>query len=69
MWLLFVLLCLECCLCFCALLLILSMSFWEVRILRAKAPSKKDKKFFRRTAAKVKKVNLPGRIYRGGFRF
>lgn len=37
--------------------------------MRAKAPRKKDKKFFQRTAAKVKKVNLPGRIYRGGFRF
>lgn len=37
--------------------------------MRAKAPPKKDKGFFRRTAAKVKKVNLPGKIYRGGFRF
>ena len=37
--------------------------------MRAKAPPKKDKNFFKRTAAKVKKVNLPGKIYRGGFRF
>lgn len=38
-------------------------------MMRAKAPSKKDKKHFQRTASKVKKVNLPGKIYRGGFRF
>lgn len=37
--------------------------------MRAKAPLKKDKRFFRRTAAKVKKVNLPAKVYRGGFRF
>lgn len=37
--------------------------------MRAKAPPKKDKGFFRRTAAIVKKVNLPARVYRGGFRF
>lgn len=37
--------------------------------MRAKAPPKKDKRFFRRTAAKVKKVNLPAKVYRGGFRF
>lgn len=37
--------------------------------MRAKAPRKKDKVHFQRTAAKVKKVNLPGVIYRGGFRF
>lgn len=37
--------------------------------MRAKAPAKKDKNYFKRTASKVKKVNLPGKIYRGGFRF
>lgn len=37
--------------------------------MRAKAPPKKDKKYFQRTASKVKKVNLPGKIYRGGIRF
>ena len=28
-----------------------------------------DKKIFRRTATKVKAVNLPQKIYRGGIRF
>ena len=37
--------------------------------MRAKAPPKKDKGFFRRTASKVKKVNLPAKVFRGGFRF
>lgn len=37
--------------------------------MRAKAPPKKDKRYFRRTAAKVKKVNLPAKVFRGGFRF
>lgn len=37
--------------------------------MRAKAPPKKDKRFFKRTASKIKKVNLTPRIYRGGFRF
>lgn len=29
----------------------------------------KDKKIFRRSASKVKKVNLPQRVRRGGIRF
>lgn len=29
----------------------------------------KDKKIFTRTASKVKAVNLPEKIYRGGIRF
>lgn len=37
--------------------------------MRAKAPPKKDKGYFRRTASKIKKVNLPAKVYRGGFRF
>lgn len=37
--------------------------------MRAKAPPKKDKRFFGRTASKVKKVNLSAKVYRGGFRF
>lgn len=37
--------------------------------MRAKAPAKKDKNFFKRTASKVKKVNLAAKVYRGGFRF
>lgn len=36
---------------------------------RAKTNPKKDKKIFSRTATKVKAVNLPGTIYRGGIRF
>lgn len=28
-----------------------------------------DKNIFRRTAAKVKSVNLPSTVYRGGIRF
>lgn len=36
---------------------------------RAKVNRKKDKKIFTRTATKVKAVNLPGKIYRGGTRF
>lgn len=28
-----------------------------------------DKRFFSRTAAKVKAINLPYVLYRGGFRF
>lgn len=35
---------------------------------RAKTNPKKDKKIFTRTASKVKKINLPGTIYRGGIR-
>lgn len=30
---------------------------------------RKDKKLFTRTASKVKAVNLPEKIYRGGIRF
>lgn len=30
---------------------------------------RKDKKHFTRTATKVKAVNLPDKIYRGGIRF
>lgn len=30
---------------------------------------RKDKKIFTRTASKVKAVNLPEKIYRGGIRF
>lgn len=37
--------------------------------MRAKAPRKKDNNYFKRTATKVKKVNLPAKVYRGGFRF
>lgn len=35
---------------------------------RKRMPSRTDKKFFRRTAAKSKKVNIDPVIYRGGFR-
>lgn len=39
--------------------------------MRRRAPTskKKDKKIFRRTATKVKAVNLPEKVYRGGIRF
>lgn len=30
---------------------------------------RRDKKIFTRTASKVKAVNLPDKIYRGGIRF
>lgn len=36
---------------------------------RAKTNKVVDRKIFRRTAAKVKAVNLPQKIYRGGIRF
>lgn len=38
--------------------------------MKARSPTnkRKDKKIFTRTAAKVKKINLPGTIYRGGIR-
>lgn len=38
--------------------------------MKSRAPTnrKKDKRIFTRTAAKVKKINLPGKIYRGGIR-
>lgn len=38
--------------------------------MKARAPTsrKKDKRIFTRTASKVKKINLPGTIYRGGIR-
>lgn len=36
---------------------------------RSKTNKKKDKKVFRRTATKVKAVNLPQKNYRGGIRF
>lgn len=39
--------------------------------MRKRAPTnkRKDKKIFTRTATKVKAVNLPGKIFRGGIRF
>lgn len=36
---------------------------------RAKTNRKKDRKLFTRTATKVKAVNLPDKVYRGGIRF
>lgn len=36
---------------------------------RAKTNKVVDQKIFRRTATKVKAVNLPQKIYRGGIRF
>lgn len=36
--------------------------------MRKKAPPKKDKKIFRRTAAKSKKININPKIFRGGIR-
>lgn len=36
---------------------------------RSKANPKKDKSIFSRTALKIKSVNLPTKIYRGGIRF
>lgn len=36
---------------------------------RSKTNPNVDKKIFTRTANKVKAVNLPGKIYRGGIRF
>ena len=38
--------------------------------MKARAPTnkRKDKKIFTRTASKVKKINLPRKIYRGGIR-
>lgn len=35
---------------------------------RRRMPSRKDKRVFRRTAAKAKKVNINPTIYRGGIR-
>ena len=35
---------------------------------RKKMPKKKDKKVFRRTAAKSKKININPTIFRGGIR-
>lgn len=35
---------------------------------RKRMPKRTDKKMFRRTAAKSKKVNIDPVIYRGGFR-
>lgn len=35
---------------------------------RWKIPKRKDRKLFTRTASKVKAVNLPKRVYRGGIR-
>lgn len=37
--------------------------------MRKRVPKSVDKKIFTRTASTVKRVNLPGIIYRGGFRF
>lgn len=36
---------------------------------RSKTNRKIDKRIFTNTASKVKAVNLPNRIYRGGIRF
>lgn len=36
---------------------------------RRPTSKRKDKKIFTRTASKVKAVNLPDKIYRGGIRF
>lgn len=36
---------------------------------RKKANPKFDKKIFTRTASKVKAINLPQKVYRGGIRF
>ena len=36
---------------------------------RKKANPKIDKKLFTRTASKVKVINLPQKVYRGGIRF
>lgn len=35
---------------------------------RKKMPKKKDNKFFRRTAAKSKKINITPTFFRGGIR-
>lgn len=35
---------------------------------RKKMPRKQDRKIFRRTAAKAKKINVEPKIYRGGIR-
>lgn len=35
---------------------------------RKKMPRMKDRKIFRRTAAKAKKINVEPKIYRGGIR-
>lgn len=38
--------------------------------MKARAPTnrKKDKKIFTRTASKVKAINIPAKIFRGGIR-
>lgn len=36
---------------------------------REQMKSSTDKKVFKHTADKTKKVNIPGKIYRGGYRF
>ena len=36
--------------------------------MRRKVPKAKDKKIFRRTAAKSKKININPTIFRGGIR-
>lgn len=35
---------------------------------RSRPPARKDKKVFRRTAVKSKKINIDPKIYRGGIR-
>ncbi len=35
---------------------------------RLRPPARKDKKVFRRTAVKSKKINIDPKIYRGGIR-
>lgn len=36
---------------------------------RKKVNPNKDKSFFKRTASKIKSINLPQKSYRGGIRF
>ncbi len=36
---------------------------------RKKVNANKDKSFFKRTASKIKAINLPQKTYRGGIRF
>lgn len=37
--------------------------------MRREVNPRKDERYFSRTASTTKSVNLPTRIYRGGFRF
>lgn len=38
-------------------------------MFRTTVKPSKDQKVFKRTASKIKAVNLPSKVYRGGFRF